>query len=461
MSERTPPQVVVGGGYLHDEELPQRRDYPFRSYAAWGGWYNKVREMRREPTIKLARALSIAPILAAPWSFEKEKNAPEGALEDMQRQLMPQRMNIMRTMMCGCTDYGWQGYEKIIDFDEYGRIVLKKLKPLLQDFTKILVDKNTGDFVGLRQRYPHEATPLDLCVDECLLVSIDVEGTDWYGEALMKSAEIPFDQGCDVEQSASRYDRKIAGAHWVVYYPLGNSNINGQTLDNAQVATLILNKLESSGSVAIPNTVSQIVDTLSAQAADKLAWKIELLTAQGGTTPFIERLKYIDAKKARAFGMPERAILEGQFGTKAEAEAHGDFAIVNMELRAKIGIQHLNRHVVDHLLRLNYGKSAEGSVYIQQAPLVDAQLMYLREVYTALLADPTTMMTELAAIDFEAFRDRLGVPQKPNAQGDEVPADLSSLRDTILTMMGEDTSPQIFDPLAGLEVPNLGLALSH
>lgn len=457
MPERTPPQVLVGGNFLHDEELPQRRDFPFRSYTAWGGWYNKVREMRREPTIKLARALSIAPILAAPWSFEQETWAPEGALNEIQSQLMPMRMHIMRTMMCGCADFGWQGYEKIIDFDEYGRIVLKKLKPLLQDFTKILVDRTTGEFVGLRQQSPRQATPTDLCVDECLLVSIDVEGTDWYGEAIMKSVETPFDQGCDVEASASRYDRKIAGAHWVVYYPLGSSTIQGVVKDNSEVAQIILNKLESSGSIAIPSTVSQIVDTLSANAADKLAWKVELLTAQGGSTPFIERLKYIDAKKARAFGMPERAILEGQFGTKAEAEAHGDFAIVNMELRAKIGIQHLNRHVVDHLLRLNYGNGAEGAIYIEQAPLVDAQIQYLKTVYTALMADPNALMGEQLEMDMPALRDRLGIPQLPDETA--VPTSTENLRDTILTMMGEDTTP--LDPLTGLAVPNFGLALSR
>jgi len=46
-------------------------------------------------------------------------------------------------------------------------------------------------------------------------------------------------------------------------------------------------------------------------------------TSQGS---FIDRQKYLDALKMRAFGLPERSILEGSHGTKAEADVHADIA---------------------------------------------------------------------------------------------------------------------------------------
>ena len=55
--------------------------------------------------------------------------------------------------------------------------------------------------------------------------------------------------------------------------------------------------------------------------AGSLMWwnEIELLSDSGkGQQPFTDRQKYLDILKVRAFGFPERSILEGQFGTKAD-----------------------------------------------------------------------------------------------------------------------------------------------
>lgn len=425
--ERTPPQVRVSIG--SDNELNR----PAESQTSW---YKKMREMRRDPTIALARMLSIAPVLASTWSVEKEKNAPAGADELVMSCMMPARLDLMRTAMFGCIDYGWQPYEMVNKLDAHNNLVLKRLKPLLQDMTDIVVSKETGDYLGLRQDpaplHLDEAREVYLDATETLLVYIDVEGTNWYGDPLMKTAEGPYDLSHEVNKSASRYDRKIAGAHWVIYYPIGTSRINGVDTDNYNVAVTLLSTLEASGSIAIPRTVSEVLDTVSAQQAEMGQWKIELMSAEGSTSSsFIDRLKYLDALKVRAFGLPERSVLEGQFGTKAEAEAHADFAITNMDLRHRIVVQLVNKHVVNRLLRLNYGEEAEGSVYIQPSPIVDTAMMLLRDVYKTILANPQQGMMEIASIDMEAMRDRLGVPMLPMTEGDEVVGDVSVMKQAI------------------------------
>ena len=111
-------------------------------------------------------------------------------------------------------------------------------------------------------------------------------------------------------------------------------------------------------------------------------------------------------------GVPERAALEGQFGTKAEAGVHGDFAITNIEMRHKKIVQIINWHVVNHTLRLNWGEKEENTVWIKAWPLNDVVKRYLASVYDKILTSPEAASQELADIDAEALRDRLGIRHK-------------------------------------------------
>lgn len=439
--ELTPPQVFMTIGEQGELSRPQ---------GLTASAYAKHRQMRRDPTIALARALSVAPILASSWSVESEPGAPVEMKAFISKCVMPHRMNFIRTAMFGCADFGWQSYEKVIDLNADGQIILKKLKPLLHDVTEILVDAETGEFVGIMQdpiyTHRHATQKIYLAAEECLLVSIDVEGTNWYGEPLMKTAEGPYDQAVEVTKAAGRYDRKIAGAHWVVYYPLGVSKVDGTDMDNAEVAKRILARLEASGSIAVPRSIQEIVDVLSAQAATAEAtqWKIELLNSAGGQTPFIERLKYLDALKMRAFGMPERSALEGQFGTKAEAESHGDFAITNMELRHQIIVQAFNEGVTNQLLRLNYGHAAMGQVYVQPAPIADRALAFVREVYKSILSDPNGFLTEVNKIDLEALKDKLSIPVRPESDISAADPEVQAITNIINQVIGQ-APPQVIE----------------
>lgn len=396
---------MVGVSRLTDPQLPKKLA---RKYAKW-------RQMRRDPTIALARQLCIAPVLAAPWSVEHTEDAFDGAVDMVQASMMPLRTHIVRTGLLGCVDFGWQGYEKLFAIDDSGQVYLRKLKPLLQDYTYILVEEDTGAYAGLRQTLPQE---LDLKTDETLLLNIDVEGTDWYGQSLMEIAEDPYDRWEDVDDAAGRYDKKIAGTHWVVHYPAGTSNYDGVEKDNYEIARDLLQALESSGGIVVPRQLERITDDLNRDVPD--AWKIELITDSGaGSTAYENRQKYLDALKVRAFGLPERAILEGQFGTKAEAEAHADLAILNMELRHAVLCQQVNWHAVNQLLRLNYGKGTDDSVYIEPAPIADLALQFLRQLFTTITTQPDGLMQILDGVDMEALYDRLGIPIIPATQPDQ------------------------------------------
>lgn len=394
LEEKTKPQTVVSSD---GEELAKDSKYA-------GSFYKKVREMRRHPTVALARKLAVAPLLAASWSITANDNAPPDAKQFISDELLPLRLHLLRTSMFGCVDFGWQGYEKVFIPRDTGKVGVKKIKPLLQDITMILVDPENGSYNGLKNG---EDTILQ--IGETLTVNIDVEGTNWYGASVFENVEISYDNWKLCNDANVRYDKKIAGAHWIIHYPKGKSIYQGQEIGNDELAIRLLKQLESSGSFIVPKQIEDFVDDSN---KDGKAWEIELKSAYPtSNVAFLDRLGYLDKLMVRAFGLPERSVLEGTFGTKAEAEAHADFAITNMELNHQLMAQQYNWHLVNHLLRINYGPGTENSVFITVSPLADISLSYLRQFYMKFFESPEGAANEMLHVDFESMRKRLGIPE--------------------------------------------------
>lgn len=134
---------------------------------------------------------------------------------------------------------------------------------------------------------------------------------------------------------------------------------------------------------------------------------------------FIDRLKYLDNLKARAFHLPERSVLEGSFGTKAEAETHADIGLGTIDMKHRIIVHHYNQQIVNELLRLNFGEGTEDTVKIIVAPLVDSRLSIIREVYRLFLQNPVSLIEELGHIDGKALRQELNIPSLTDTEAEK------------------------------------------
>lgn len=393
----TGPQVITGWVGT-DKKLPKTTPVSYDTY----------RKIRKDPTISLVRSVVMMPIVKLPWSYEKTKDAPEGAQEFISDHMDRIKAHVVRTGLEGGIDFGWQPYEKVFKTNREGMLCMK-LKPLLQDITEILVYEDTGAFFGFEQQN-YQGTPVTLDLKKSLLLSFNVEGTDWYGQSTLEIARGPYDWWNTANDAAERYDRKIAGSHWKIEYPPGETNVDGVMKPNNEVAKIILSSLQSSGAVIIPAHLAEYVADLNA-SQQEAAWKIELMSDSGAASAsFDTRLRYCDSLKARAFGVPERSTLEGQFGTKAEAGEHADLAFTLMEQRGGHIVAELNAHVVNHLLRVNYGEEYENTVYIVQGSLQDTSLTFLRQVYMSILANPNTFLDEFGEIDTRALKEQLDIP---------------------------------------------------
>ena len=238
----------------------------------------------------------------------------------------------------------------------------------MQDITEILVNE-CGTFAGLKQ------SKVVLPVQNCLLLSFRVEGTDWYGTPLLENARETWNDWRDANRGAARYDRKVAGAHWVVRYPQRQEiDATGRTRESADMAQEVLSTLEASGSIALLNE-----PTAGDPANPSQQWLIELLEDAGGRQPtFVERLRYLDSLMARATLIPERSVLEGQYGTKAEAGEQIDLALTHADLAHRHVTRLVNWHAVDQLLAINWGDEYRGTVRLVASPIRDAKLQYVR-----------------------------------------------------------------------------------
>lgn len=375
-------------------------------------WYKKVREMRRDPTLGFVRDLYMAPILGAEWTVVSDSPEFQDGVQVVYDALVPRKDKLLRDCLRGLIDYGWQVFERVQDVDDDGHIKIRDFKALLHDITDVLVDE-AGTFVGAYNNSATMRAPVELAADECVLIYRDAEGTNWYGEALMYRAEKVYDSWEECEDAARRYDTKIAGAHWVIHYPTGTTLVDGVERDNYLIAKDMLAALESSGKIVVPNKVAAWVTDLNTLDNMKMAWRIELLSAPGSAeASFVGRQRYLDSLKARALGIPERAALEGQFGTRAEAEAHADFAISNIEMGHKGIIDQLNEQVSNPLLEMNCGREFVNKVRLVALPLSDWKRAQMRQLYMSYFNSTAGQERELERLDWDAMREQLSLPVK-------------------------------------------------
>lgn len=372
-------------------------------------WSRRLDALIKHPTIKLARLLSIAPAIVRQWTTEATMNNVGDEVHDhIRKTVIPHHISIVSDAMLGMIDWGWVAFERVLDDDQK----FKELKRLLHTLTVLLADPETGDLVGIRQQastYKNEI--VDLYIPDAVVFTQNVIGQEWYGRSDCGDAEGAYLDWKNASEVAQRYDAKTAGAHWVVKYPMGVSDYNGEKdVDNGIIAQDLLSSLKSNGLIAIPQSVKRFLDGDSGESS---AWSIELMESSANTSTSLEtRLRYCDVLMVRAFAMPERALTEGQHGTKAEAEAHGDVALTYIETRLEHVMKRVNECIVKPELITHFGPQMAEAVRIIPEPMDAERRAYLQSVYDKILSTPEGFMSELDDIDVAALRDISQIPSK-------------------------------------------------
>jgi hypothetical protein len=371
-------------------------------------WRKQLNELRKHPTIKIARLLSIAPAVITTWTTDG--SAPDEVHKHIAEYILPRRVDMVRDAMFGMIDWGWAPFERVINDNQ----TFSRLKPLLQENTTIVVDPANGDYVGLYQPMQDQIPEVYLEEPDGVLFSQNVDGTEWYGHGDLTDAQPSYASWKDAEDTAKRYDRKTAGAHWVVHYPMGTSDYNGDPgVDNSVIANDLLDSLKSNGLIAIPSSVQRFIDGANTEHP---VWKIELMESSANISTGLDtRLRYCDVLMVRAFGMTERMLQEGQFGTKAEAETHAEVAMTYIQMRLQHILEVVNRNIVKPEIIAHFGEEFAKHCTVVPEPMDADKKAYLASVYDKILNTPEGFMHELDSIDVDALRDQTGVPTRKDA----------------------------------------------
>jgi len=375
------------------------------------------RDMRKHPTLYFASSVATAPIRSAEYGVEADQELAEtqpAIAEDrkdfIDTTLKPLWRDLMRNMTYAL-HYGFQPFEKVYAA-QAGRQVLAKLKPLLVDITYVLLDKGTGNFRGATNGKKMagwnlgDGAGITLPPEKVFWYTHNREGDYWYGESVMERARADWNLYNETAVKASNYYTGIAGAVPTIEYPEGESkNAAGQMTNNSVMATQVLEALRKAVGVAVPGIQMAYLDTLAKQGIDpsKLsAWKMAMFEATSSHGPEFEAgLAARNTSMIRAWLLPERAIAEGEHGTKAEAETQTDTAMVSLGAILQDMIDAINKWIVNPLLVLNFGPDAADSVKLVVATQDPKKADLLREIVKGIFG---------AAINSDIFFDTFNIP---------------------------------------------------
>lgn len=334
---------------------------------------------------------------------------PEAITEFIQDQLDYLWPSLMQYVL-DAKDFGFQAFEKVYEYSERF-FVIQKLKALRPDKTQVVIDKTTGAFRGLKQ------DGVELPETNVFWYTYQGSPGDYYGRSQFENSRTTaWKMWQEVTNKALFYVGKIAGVLPVVRYPVGESqDASGAMKSNFDIATAILAKLGSGHGIAAPNELPPWAQDLARSGIDPTAlmsWNVSFLETKGQhATGLTTMLRYWDSCLMRSWLVPERAAVEGQYGTKAESSVHQDLALSLAELVFQDILRHVNWYIINPLLRINFGSQYENKITVVMGGLTATAKAFLQKVITQVLSAPANIDLLQLWLDIDVVLDSLGVPK--------------------------------------------------
>lgn len=372
----------------------------------------EFKRILRHPTVNLASRVVTAMLLSQPWIMEGDD---DDWCNYAYSNIEPYRTMLVRSAMRGILMQGWRVLELAYDTIEDAPIIggtqntLVGMKALRNGLTQPLIYEDTGEFAGV---YSTDAkgNTVSIDTDHLIFVNADEDYIGSLGEPQLRDVQETFRKWEKCDKVAQRYDEKVAGGMLAIGYPQGNFDVDqgdGSTekTNAADVAKIMADGAKGSGYLLYPRKPDP--ETGEYKDGD---WKLEHIMSSGsGLQPnFIAREKYLDALMLRVFGIPERAVTEGSFGTKAEAEAHSAIAFLTNLDRSEFIMHGTNEGFVKPFNRACVGD--EKACRLKLGDMTEANIALFGSIFTQMLKDPNSAVETYARVDIEQLMDKAGVP---------------------------------------------------
>lgn len=381
------------------------------------GSYDTYREIMTDPTVQLARAVVFGPILSSELSFESDQDVPTDVVDFIRSQYEGVAPSL-REQSLRALDFGARSFEqayKPVTFRGRTLIGIKNFKPLRPENTEVLIDRDSGDYAGLRNG------DVELLPEETLHIPYDMEDDDYYGRSRYENIrERAWWPHVCLERRLGQLAQKISTIIPIVKGPLSSrekivqSDGSEVEISGYDAGMALLNSLIYGDGVMVENMASAIDDIVGNPDLAKLTkWDVtpyDTGQSASGISGLIEGLRYYDSLKLRGMLRPERTATEGQHGTKAEVAEQADVGLAEGDGLQRRLLQLINKHSVNRLLEWNFGSAMVGKVRLVGSPLIDEKRAIFKWIWTTLLANPAVLDLVVANLDLDAIADVLGIP---------------------------------------------------
>jgi hypothetical protein len=383
------------------------------SNAPYGG-YQVWRWMDADPALTMSRAAITAPIRAADKSYEATEGTPDDRVKFVQSIIDPLWAEFLAEAL-DALSMGWAGTEKVWERRE-GRWVFADLKPLPQEGNTIRVTP-AGAYAGLRT-LGLDKKEIDLNPLYSFVYTQDGKKRDFYGRPWHENARQSWWNKQQRMIDLARINKKASGMQATIFYPAADDEAANHT-NEKEAQKLVAQKMSGNGMV-YPNAITRAVldgnlTGVEIKALAETALWSDKIEDFGNNAPaaasLLDQIRQDNVDLSRAWHVPERAVQEGQHGTKAEAETHGDIALTVAELVYGDICAAFNRGVVDDLLAVNFGEAARGTVMIKPGRLTDVWAGTDLALLNGLIANADTLMALVEIVDWDALLTRRGVPK--------------------------------------------------
>lgn len=414
---RTTAQFNVRGG----SDSLMRMLFSVRDAAMSSGWgtappagFHVWRAIRNNPTVNLGRVAALAPVKMA--MGRATLRAVDDGYADEAKAIWPELAMVFRRWVQHAAtglDYGFAASEIVWGPKRVGGMTLEwpvEIKPLAPEVTSPNVDAH-GRLEGLTN------LGVRLGIEDVVWYSNEPEFGDPWGTSRAESVRQIWHAWNRALARLGQYAAKVAGVTPIVEFPEGKSgDENGTPQDNYDLACAIVSMLEQGSGVVMPNILANFYADLAANGVrlapgDLKAWNIRFLeTASGHGADMVAILTQLDKFLVRGYCVPERAVLEGEHGTKADSEVHADITLQQGEDVAYAMGDTFDRAVIQQIAVRNWGADADGVVRLHVPTLQDEAARLARAVVRAVLTTPATLETYGRIVDLDAMIEQQGIP---------------------------------------------------
>lgn len=349
-------------------------------------------DMVKDPTIALARQFGISTLSSINLSSTLPDDLSDDVSDFIYERIYPLFYYMIDDIAQGVIDYGFAPF-----YVEYDNFFPVKIKSLLPTKTQILIDKR-GDFLGFMQQ-PFLDRELEFIpVPDAVLFNINQEGDYYYGRSLLDNASKSFKAYSLLLEFMDRYNHKLSGHTLVIKYPPG--------IENKEFAESLAAQWTSTGIVQVETR--EIPEYYLEKEKIQPGWSFEILEARGSNHNFLDYAAFYHKLFCRAFLIPERAVLEGQFGTRAESTAHQDVVSANYFPYAKRLVRQFKEQIVNPLLVNFYNINPE---------TIKIEATFKDINSTELLEQIVKQQIPTQSIDYDAVLDKLNIPKLDSTVG--------------------------------------------